>query len=340
MNFKKILVFIIFLFPCIVFAEEKVLVSCSVFTDKVSCSLSGISTDYEVVAIEAKVSFTNNLKLNGLKNSSLWNGDSSDNLISLYGIGTAGRSNFDIGVLTFDVINDTFDYGIVNFKQVKFADNNYKWHYLEDINTKFDVQYIENSEDNNYVSYIILFFAIVLIILLIFVALYCFMKLKKNNYSFMSLIKSKFTFIFLLVIFIIAFIILISKSSLFHDNKLFVDYTCTEYNSDEIKCELYGYSDYEIEAVEGYIENNTGLDIKFKLISDWNGDFDGEKFMLLSSDKKNNKFSIGDLFVSNFTVNSNKIKIYDIKFFDVNDDDYDVDDVIINLKEDYDNEKK
>lgn len=332
----KILILFLFmlLFPLIVNAEEKIDIRCNLVSNIISCDINGIADEYEVVAIEAKINTTNNVELNRFKTNSLWNGDASDNLISIYGIGTGDKKEFDIGNLTFNIVNNNLGYAEISLEQVRFADSNYEWHYLQNVNTKFDVPYLELEKEKNLILPIIII-AIIIVILLISTFIYCIKKLKENNYDFRILFRNKLTIVFfsLLIIFIIIFILYIIKSNIFYKEKAYLYYECTNYNIDETKCELYGYANYDVSGFEAILENNTDLDINFKMISNWQGEFSDYKFMLTTYETTSKNFKIGDLFIKNADITKNTIKIVDTTFIDKNGLSHNVEDIIIKIKE-------
>lgn len=333
---KKLMLFLfVLLLPLTVYAKEEIEIRCNLVSNVISCDLTGIAEEYEVVAIEAKINTTQNIELNRFSTNSIWNGDASDNLISIYGIGTGDKKEFDIGDLTFNILNNNLGYVEISLEQVRFADSNYKWHYLQNSNIKFDVPYLELKEEKNIVLSIIIISSII-VILLIGIFIYCIKKLKENNYSFSLLMKNKNVIIFyiLLIIFIIILVFLLTNSKIFYKEKSYLYYECIDYNNNEVKCELYGYANYNIEGFEGYLENNTELDIDFKMISKWQGDFSDNRFMLTSYEKVNNHFKIGDLFIKDSDITKNHLKIVAPSFIDDNGLGHKIDDLFIKIKED------
>lgn len=326
-----ILFTILMLFSKAVAADENIEINCNINNDNIVCDLIGTSTDYEVVAIESSINTSSNIKLINLKNGSLWNGDTTNNVLSLYGIGTGNAKEFKIGTLNFEVINDEYEYGKISLNQVRFADSTYKWHNLKDVSTSFDTNYIKDNSNDNLNKILILIIIFIIFILCISITIYCIVKLKKNQYDFKLLIKNKLvvSFVILLLIFIVFFILLLSSSS----EKAYLYYDCTDYNTEEIRCEIYGYSNYKIEAIEGNLENNTDMDLKFKVFSDWQGEIDKNNISLIAYNSKHNKFKIADLFITNYNNYSNKIKISNISFIDSFHKEHKLNDIIINLKE-------
>lgn len=336
MKYKKKLILFLFmlLIPLTVCAEEKIEINCNLISNVISCNLTGVADEYEVVAIETKINTTNNIELNRFSTNSIWNGDASNNLISIYGIGTGDKKEFDIGNLTFNIINNTLGYVEISLEQVRFADSNYQWHYLQNVNTKFDVPYLELKEEKNIILPIIII-TLIIVILLITTFVYCLKKLKENNYDFGALFKNKLTIIFfgLLLIFIIILILFSIKSNIFYKEKSYLYYECIDYNNNEVKCELYGYTNYDISGFEGNLENNTDLDITFKTISKWQGAFTDYKFMLTTYENINNHFKIGDLFIKDTDITKNSLKIVDSTFIDNNGISHKIDDLIIKTNE-------
>ena len=280
-----ILFTIIMLFSNVVFADENMKINCNINNNNIMCELLGTSTDYEVVAIESSINTSSNIKLISMKNDSLWNGDASNNLLSLYGIGTGSVKEFKIGTLNFEIVNDNYEYGKISLNQIRFADSTYKWHNLKDVSTSFDVNYIKDSSSNDW-----------------------------NR---------------VLIIFIVFLILLLNNSS----EKAYLYYDCTDYNTEEVRCEIYGYSNYKIEAIEGSFENNTDIDVKFKVVSDWQGEIDKNNISLIAYNNMQNKFKITDLFISNYKNSSNKIKISNIVFIDSFHKKHKLNDFVIKIKE-------
>ncbi len=322
---------IIMLFSNVVFADENIKINCNINNNNIMCELLGTSTDYEVVAIESSINTSSNIKLISMKNDSLWNGDASNNLLSLYGIGTGSVKEFKIGTLNFEIINDNYEYGKIALNQIRFADSTYKWHNLKDVSTSFDVNYVKDSSSNDWNRVLIIVVLLIIFVLCFSIVIYCIVKLKKNDYKFKYLIKNKLiiSFVILLIIFIIFLILLLNNSS----EKAYLYYDCTDYNTEEVRCEIYGYSNYKIEAIEGSFENNTDIDGKFKVVSDWQGEIDKNNISLIAYNNMQNKFKITDLFISNYKNSSNKIKISNIVFIDSFHKEHKLNDFVIKIKE-------
>ena len=73
MWYKKIVIFLLTFFICPLFclAEEKIELKCNNSVKSIICDISGFSSDYEIVAIEAKIVTTDNLKLIEYKNAGI-----------------------------------------------------------------------------------------------------------------------------------------------------------------------------------------------------------------------------------------------------------------------------
>ena len=336
MWYKKIVIFLLTFFICPLFclAEEKIELKCNNSVKSIICDISGFSSDYEIVAIEAKIVTTDNLKLIEYKNDSLWIGDASDNLISIYGIGASPNVNFNIGSLKFNVIDDNLDFGNVNLEQVRFADSNYKWHYLNDASSEFDVEYFDVPDNNSWQIILIILATFIILIILIALIIFCFKKIKEDNNYFKVNLRTKIIIIFviLLVIFIGLLILLIYTISSNKENG-YLSYGCNKYKTNEVRCELFGYSNFNVNAIEASIDDYLFKDVEFKMFSNWQGDYTNGQFMLVNSENIKNKFKIGDLFIDSSKIQNKKVKIKNIKFVDSIGKEYKVDDLTIKIEE-------
>lgn len=177
------IVFILFMFPINVFAKENsVNISCDKTEIKnngeIECEIQASNLNFIVTSISGKIEVSDNL----LITDSYYDSDGWKILDSKFNVGDINlisetielKSNISIATFKIKAVNKVSETGFIKFKNVIFGDDLYEEHNMEIDDISINLTYngdniVENPTTGNAYIFVIIFIAILMLGVLIFI---------------------------------------------------------------------------------------------------------------------------------------------------------------------------